>query len=79
MKKSLITYSIDKTKEFAKSVIIWGEIERIDDLNNKKNYSLAPLIYLQKPKWISEESFEKIVSGIKLDLPLNMKIKDNEK
>lgn len=77
MKKSLITYSIDKTKKFAKSIIIWGEIRHEKDIG-PITYRMEPLIYLQKPKWLSEESFEKIVSRIELNLKEGLELKNND-
>lgn len=36
---------------------------------------IAPLIYLQRPKWISnDDQWEKIVSSISLDLPAGFKV-----
>jgi hypothetical protein len=74
MKKSLITYSIDKTREFAKSIVIWGEIRYERDFG-LIGYRMEPLIYLQKPKWLSEESFEKIISGIELNLKEGLELR----
>jgi hypothetical protein len=30
---------------------------------------ISPLFYIQKPKWISDESFQKIVDAIRLEIP----------
>ena len=42
-----------------KQPCIWG--------NNRGR--TAPLVYLQKPKWISEESFLEIIQGLELNMP----------
>jgi hypothetical protein len=46
---------------------LWGEIEKID--NDGKSLFHSPLVYLQKPKWIDDETFIKIISSISLYLP----------
>jgi hypothetical protein len=48
-----------------------------DGLGEHCNESV-PIIYFQKPKWISEESFLNIVGRINLDMPAGFIIKGNK-
>ena len=34
----------------------------------------APLVYLQRPKWIPENEWKKIIDSIRLDLPAGYEI-----
>ena len=58
-------YSISPpVKGLTKSFVIWIREES----------TIYPLVYLQKPKWISDKSFKKIVLSIRLDLPQDFEI-----
>lgn len=39
-----------------KSAILWG--------NSKKNGSTSPLLYISKPKWVSREDFEFLLTKL---------------
>lgn len=49
-----------------KQPALWG--------HEKNRASMVPLIYLQKPKWISEETFLRIVESIRLDIPRDIEL-----
>lgn len=34
----------------------------------------APLVYLQKPKWVGDEQWSEIVNAIKLELPAGYEV-----
>lgn len=58
--KDLKSYSIsDKGTLGVKSHAIFGFY---------KPNIIAPLVYLRKPKWVSDKDFERIVSSLKLEL-----------
>ena len=59
----LESYSIDKegVKGICKSPAIWG--------NNMNTNEVYPLVYLGKPKWMTDEAFNKVLDGLRLDLP----------
>ena len=59
--KKIRSYSVehDGVPNLYKSSAIVGNFE--------PNIS-APLVYLRKPNWISDEQFKKIVSAIRLDI-----------
>lgn len=49
-------------------------VERIGDTKRPAVWavngnSIYPLCYLQKPKWMSNEQFDKVVKAIRLDAP----------
>jgi len=47
-------YYIDRSKQIRKSVIIY----EIDGSVH------SPIMYLQKPKWVSQEKFDKFLDGM---------------
>ena len=55
----MISYTIEK---IGKSTAIWGYYP-----TNK----LKPLVYLRKPKQLSEEGWQKVLESIYLNLPFN--------
>ena len=63
------TYSISTKPltNICKQPALWG------DSCGKHGNTSVPLIYFQKPKWISEESFLKIIESIHLNLPRGFK------
>jgi len=58
-------YSIETSgiKGICKSPSVWGH----DATNN----GMYPLIYLKKPKWMSDKQFSKVVKGITLNINAN--------
>jgi hypothetical protein len=73
--KIIKSYSIDTSKIFGKSVIIWGEIQIIEE-NGHTYYEHYPLIFLRKPKNLAQKSFDEIIKRIELNIPKDMEIKD---
>ena len=55
-KKQEIEYFIDKSKSFRKSVILF----------QMKGNVASPLLYINKPKHINEEEFNKILDRIQI-------------
>lgn len=53
-----------------KSPALWG--------NRLNENCCMPLCYFRKPKWISQQSFEAILKGIKLELPRDFFITSEE-
>jgi hypothetical protein len=62
MSKKLRAYSVTKRGEddFVKSAVVYGHLL-------ERNASF-PLMYLQKPKHITDEQFDKLVEGVKLTI-----------
>ena len=54
--KAPITYTIDRSKDFRKSVIIWKE----------NTGCSSPIAYIHKPKHVSEDDFNKFLDSIKI-------------
>ena len=77
--KTLKSYYIDKSKKFTKSVIIWGEmkVQEKDDFGNNipTHYVHSPLLYIRKPKWVTQEQFDTIISYIHLTIPQGTELK----
>jgi hypothetical protein len=66
MTKDLVGYSISTDGlAYIKSAAIYGHY---------KPNTIAPLVYLQKPKWVSDEDFKRIISSLKLELALMEKV-----
>ncbi len=63
---TLMSYSVssDGLKNHIKSPILWGNFMKDD-------YSAVsmPLAYLRRLKWISDENWDKVISGVKLNIP----------
>lgn len=58
--KDLESYFINRNGlGYTKSPAIWG---------NYKPNTIAPLVYLKKPKWVSDDDFDKILDALKLEL-----------
>jgi len=56
--------SLEPILGFCKRPALWGYCGN----------EIVPLVYFQKPKWITEESFLEIVKNIKLELRKNFKV-----
>lgn len=56
----------DKNKEKAfgiKSAIVWG--------HSKSENSCSPILYISKPKWISQDEFNELLDSIEMKFKLN--------
>ena len=58
------SYSISRNglEGICKSPVIWGHRES----------SMMPLVYLRKPKWMTEEDFYKVVDNLTIHLPKDL-------
>ncbi len=63
---TLMSYSVspDGLKNHIKSPILWGNFIKDD-----RSAVCLPLAYLRKPKWMSDEDWGKVVSGVNLHMP----------
>lgn len=62
----LKSYSIGKE---TKTPILWGHFDVLDTDTGKVGGLISPLVYLRRPKWVSEEDFNKVLDGVTLNLP----------
>lgn len=67
-----------KLEKYSKTTHPISGICKRSALWGHKGSRIFPLIYFQKPKWISEESFTKIIESIELNLDKNTKIKGDK-
>ena len=64
MKIKIESYEKDTTHDWLKSDIIWA---------NGSGAS-APILHIRKPKWLSQESYDKILEAIEFDLNVGFEI-----
>jgi hypothetical protein len=78
--KTLKSYYLDKSKKFAKSVIVWGEIKVQETENNRSSqyYIHAPLMYIRKPKWLSQDKFDILISNMILNAKQDMELENDQ-
>ena len=62
-------YSVSKQ---TKTPTLYGHFDVIDTETGKVGGVIATLVYLKKPKWVSEEDFNKVLDGITLNLPVGL-------
>lgn len=62
--------AMDPIKGQCKQPSLWGY--------EKEENNILPLIYFQKPKWLDEESFKKIVKSIKLEINEEIIVKEEK-
>lgn len=67
-------YSISKNglKGYRKSTIVWG--------HEHKHFSAKtfPILYIRKPKWMAQESFESLLDGIVINIPKDFEFRKHE-
>lgn len=70
MKYEISSYSVSKKplNGVCKSPAIWGTSGNM----------VMPFVYLRKPKWISDASFEEIIDAISLNLPYGFIVERGE-
>ena len=77
----LTNYQVEKSKKIReknkdlklpRSGIIWGA-------DIKKPTTYFPLIYLAKPRWMTEDQFQTILDEIVISLPSEINIEDSKK
>lgn len=44
----------------------------------KDTNGMYPLVYFKKPKWVDEDDFKKVLESIKLHLPQDFELKNDE-
>ena len=54
------SFEFDKTFKFRKSAIIWGHEPGV----------MYPILYLSKPKHISQEDFEEILNKLEINIKI---------
>ena len=70
IKTGLISYEVNKkgVSGICKQPAIWGMF------SDGKNEHIAPLVYLQKPKWMTNKQFTKILDAITLFIALGVEL-----
>jgi len=53
---SLVTYFLDKTKEFRKSIVLFKQVGNV----------CSPVMYISKPKHVSQEEFDELFNKIQI-------------
>ena len=65
-----LTENISKIREFARFVqVVKGKKRRDLSVILERNIS-APVVYFRKPKWMTEEEFEIIMSNLSISVDL---------
>ena len=59
------TYGIDISGSIRKSVVVWGH----------EQATAYPIMYIRKPKWMSQESFDNMIDKVRISLPARMEFK----
>ena len=55
------SYFIDRSKSIRKSVIIFKEVGNV----------ASPIMYIKKPKWLSEKDFNDYMDAMQISINLN--------
>lgn len=55
------SYYIDRGKSFRKSIIIFKQVGNV----------ASPIMYIQKPKWVSEKDFNDYMDRMQISINLN--------
>lgn len=59
MKQTSKKYYLDKSKTIRKSIIIY----------KNKGSVHSPIIYISKPKWVTNEEFDKFINNMQIIVP----------